>query len=43
MVQGGFLPQECRGDGKLGHLVIRKPYPCETVIPSLLSFNKHQL
>lgn len=42
-LQGSFLPQEHRGDRKLGHLVIRKPRPCETVIPSLLSFNKHQL
>lgn len=40
MLQGGFLPQESQGDGKLGHLVIRELHPCEKVIPSQLSLNK---
>lgn len=40
MLQGGFLPQELQGDGKLGHLVIKKLHPCENIIPSPLSFNK---
>lgn len=40
MLQGSFLPQERQGDGKLGHLVIKKLRPCEKVIPSPLSFNK---
>lgn len=43
MLQGGFLPPECRGDGKLRHLAIRKPCHCERAIPSLLSFNKYWL
>lgn len=40
MLQGSFLPQECQGDGKLGHLVIKKLHPCEKAIPSPVSFNK---
>lgn len=40
MLQESFLPQECQGDGKLGHLVIKKLHPCEKAIPSPVSFNK---
>lgn len=40
MLQGGFLPQEHQGDGKLGHPVIKKLHPFEKLIPSPVSFNK---